>query len=189
LFERSYSHHGSGSSTTNSESADSSSNSSGNINTDRESLIRGLQRYGGIKTIIQELSQEIDELRTKKKDLDEQNQKMLSILVSSKPIVEFLNRSDNDYSLSADNGNVKILAMIATTLFLLYIRHFDVGKLLLGEINELAQVPQMATAAAQGEAVSILELKTAIAKAFEILITKSDAQPQTSKDDTLKDMT
>lgn len=74
-------------------------------------------------------------------------------------------------------------------ILLLYIRHLDVGKLLLDEIKELAQVPQMATAAAQGEAVSILELKTAIAKAFEILITKSDAQPQTSKDDTLKDMT
>ncbi len=184
LFERTYSHHGS-SSTSSSESADSSSNSNSNINTDRESLIRGLQRYGGIKTIIQELSQEIDELQTKKKDLVEQNQKMLSILVSSKPIVEFLNRSDNDYSLSSDKNNVKILAMIATTLFLLYIRHFDVGKLLLGENNELVNVPRMATAAAQGEAVSILELKSAIVKGLEIF-TKSDAEPQTGKDDIVK---
>ena len=179
MFERSYSQHGSSS-----ESGDSSSNS--NINTDRESLIRGLQRYGGIKTIIQELSQEIDELQTKKKDLNEQNQKMLSILVSSKPIVEFLNRSDNNYSLSGDKDNVKILAMIASTLFLLYIRHFDVGKLLVGHLNELLNVPRMATAAAQGEAVSIQELKIAIGKAFEILSTKSDVEAQTSKDDIAK---
>ena len=180
LSERSYSHHGSST-----EIADSSSSNS-NINTNRESLIRGLQRYGGIKTIIQELSQEIDELQTKKKDLDEQNQKMISILVSSKPIVEFLNRSDNNYSLSGDKDNVKILAMIASTLFLLYIRHFDVGKLLVGHLNELLNVPRMATAAAQGEAVSIQELKIAIGKAFEILSTKSDVEAQTSKDDIAK---
>ena len=31
-------------------------------NIDRQSLIRGLQKYGGIKTIIQELTQQIDEL-------------------------------------------------------------------------------------------------------------------------------
>jgi hypothetical protein len=185
LFERSYYHHGS-SSTSSSESSDSSSNSNGNINTDRESLIRGLQRYGGIKTIIQELSQEIDELQTKKKDLDEQNQKMLSILVSSKPIVEFLNRSDNDYSLSADKDNVKILAMIAYTLFMLYIRHIGIGKLLVSDLNELVHVPRMAAAAAQGEAVSIPEMKIAILKALEILTTESDAEPQTSKDDIVK---
>jgi hypothetical protein len=179
LFERSYSHHGSSS-----ESGDSSSNS--NINTNRESLIRGLQSYGGIKTIMQELSQEIDELQAKKKDSNEQNQKMLSILVSSKPIVEFLNRSDNDYSLSGDKDNVKILAMIANTLLLLYIHHLGVGKLLVGELNELVNVPRMATAAAQGEAVAISELKIAIVKALEILITKSDAEPQTSKDDIVK---
>jgi hypothetical protein len=104
----------------------------------------------------------------------------------SKPIVEFLNRSDNDYSLSGDKDNVKILAMIANTFFLLYIRHLGVGKLLLGEINELVNVPRMATAAAQGEAVSIRELKIAIVKGLEILISKSDAEPQTSKDDIVK---
>ena len=142
-----------------------------------------MQRYGGIKPIIQELSHEIDKLQTKNKHLDEQKQNVLSILVCSKPVVEFLNRSDNDYS-SGDKDHVKILTMIANTLFFLYIRHLGVGKLLLGELNELAHVPRMVTAAAQCEAVSIRELKIAIVKALEILITKSDAEPQTSKDDT-----
>jgi TolA-binding protein len=78
LFERSYSH-GGGSS-----SGESGDISSSRTNIDRQSLIRGWQKYGGIKTIIQELTQQIDELnhqiselQTKKKDLDEQNQKML----------------------------------------------------------------------------------------------------------------
>ena len=169
------------------------SNSGTNI--DRQSLIRGLQKYGGIKTIIQELNQQIDELnhriselQTKKKDLDEQNQKMLSILAYSKPIVEFLNRSDNDYSGSSDKDNVKIFAMIAYTLFMLYIRHLGIGKLLVGELNELVHVPRMAAAAAQGEAVSIPELKIAIVKALEILMTKSDTESQTSNEGNVKDM-
>jgi hypothetical protein len=47
----------------------------------------------------------------------------------------------------------------------------------------------MATAAAQGEAASIPELRIAILKALKILTTKSDPEPQTSKDDIVKDMT
>jgi predicted nucleic acid-binding Zn-ribbon protein len=189
LFERSYSHGGSSA-----ESGDSNSGTNG-TNIDRQSLIRGLQKYGGIKTIIQELNQQIDELnhqiselQTKKKDLDEQNQKMLSILAYSKPIVEFLNRSDNDYSVSSDKDNVKIFAMIAYTLFMLYIRHLGIGKLLVGELNELVHVQRMAAAAAQGEAVSIPELKIAIVKALEILMTKSDTESQTSNEGNVKDM-
>src|SRR5919202_1514147 len=121
-----------------------------------------------IKTIIQELNQKIDELthriselQRKNNDLDEQNQRMLSILVYSKPVVEFLNRSDNDYSLSSDKDNVKILAMIAYAFFMLYILYQGVGKLLTGELNELVHVPRMAAAAAQDEPVSIPELKKA----------------------------
>jgi hypothetical protein len=184
LFERSYGHGGGSSS---GESGDSSSNSDTNI--DRQSLIRGLQKYGGIKTIIQELNQEIDELQTRKKDMDEQNQKMLSILVNSRPIVEFLNRSDNDYSFSSDKDNVKILAMIAHAFFMLYISHLGIGKLLTGEINELVQVPRMAAAAAQGEAVSVPELKVAIVQAVRILVTKSDTESQTSKEGVVEDLT
>ena len=114
---------------------------------------------------------------------------MLSILVSSKPIVEFLNRSDNDYSVSSDKDNVKILTMIANAFFMLYIRYQGVGKLLTGEINELVHVPRMAAAAAQGESVSIPELKIAIAKALQILMSKSDTESQTSKEGVIEDMT
>ena len=120
--------------------------------------------------------------------MDEQNQKMLSILVNSRPIVEFLNRSDNDYSISSDKDNVKILAMIATAFYRLYIRYQGVGKLVLGEVNELAHVPRMATAAAQGEAVFIPKLKIAIVKALEILITKPHTESH-SKEGIVQDMT
>ena len=182
LFERSYSHGGG-------DSGESTKSSSITNNIDRQSLIRGLQKYGGIKTIIQELTHCISELQTKNNDLDEQNQKMLSILVYSKPVVEFLNRSDNDYSLSSDKDNVKILAMIAYAFFMLYIRYQGVGKLLTGELNELVHVPRMAAAAVQGESVSIPELKKAIIQALQILITKSDSETQSSKQDIVQDLT
>jgi hypothetical protein len=100
-----------------------------------------------------------------------------------------LNRGDNDYSLSSDKDNVKILAMIAHTLFMLYIRHVGIGKLLVGELNELVRVPRMAAAAAQGEAVSIPQLRVAIAKAIQILITKSDTESHTSKESVVHDTT
>jgi hypothetical protein len=79
--------------------------------------------------------------------------------------------------------------MIASAFINLYIRYQGVEKLLTGEINELVQVPRMAAAAAQGEAVSIPELKVAIAKAIQILVTKSDTESQTSKEGVVEDMT
>lgn len=71
------------------------SSSSTGIN--KHSLITELQKYGDIKpTTIQELNQQvdklksqIDELQTYKKDLEDQNQSMLSILAHSEPVVEF----------------------------------------------------------------------------------------------------
>ena len=115
--------------------------------------------------------------------------KMRSILANSRPIVEFLNRPDNNYSVTSDKDNVKILAMIATAFYRLYIRYQGVGKLVLGEVNELAHVPRMATAAAQGESVSIPELRSAIVKALGILMSKFDTEPQTSKEGVVEDMT
>jgi hypothetical protein len=105
LFERS-----------NGAEADSSCSST---NIDEQSQMSGLQKHGGgIKYTIQELNQQADELRNQidelqrqKQDLKEQNQKMLSILVYSKPLVEFLDGSA--HSFSNDEDNVKILAMIA----------------------------------------------------------------------------
>ncbi len=156
---------------------------------DKQSLT-GLQKYGGIKlTAIQELKQQvdklrnqIDELQTYKKDLEEQTQRMLSILAYSKPVVEFLNRSDDDHSLGTDYNNVKILATIAIILYFLYIRYEGVGKLVTGEHNELMPLSMAVASGGNGQAISIPLLKTTIAKALEILIAKLDTKPQTKQD-------
>jgi hypothetical protein len=100
-----------------------------------------------------------------------------------------LNRSDdgND-SLSNDYNNVRIIAMIGIYWYILYIRYVGIGKLVVGDHNELVMLPRAAAAAVKGEAVSIPELKMAIAKALGILIAKLDIQ-QTSKEGILQDMT
>jgi cell division protein FtsB len=185
IFERSHSD------SSNDIDDDNKNSSSSSAGIDKQSLT-GLQKYGGKKlTAIQELNHQvdklrnqIDELQTNKKDLEEQNQSMLSILAYSKPVVEFFNRSDDDHSLGNDYYyNVKILATIATILYILYIRYEGVGKLVTGEHKELMPL-SMAVASGGNvqQSISIPQLKTAIAKALEILIAKLDTKPQTKED-------
>ena len=156
---------------------DDKNSSSSSTGIDKQSLT-GLQKYGGKKlTAIQELNQQVDKLRNQidellsyKKDLEEQNQSMLSILAYSKPVVQFFNRSDDDHSLGNDYNNVKILATIAIILYILYIRYEGVGKLVTGEHKELMPLSMAVTSGGNVQAISIPQLKTAIAKALEILI-------------------
>ena len=143
---------------------------------DKQSLT-GLQKYGSDK-----LRNQIDELQTNKKDLEEQNQSMLSILAYSKPVVQFFNRTDDDHSLGNDYNNVKILAAIAIILYILYIRYEGVGKLVTGEHKEIMPLSMAVASGGNVQAISIPQLKTAIAKALEILIAKLDTKPQTKED-------
>jgi hypothetical protein len=113
---------------------------------------------------------------------------MLSILEYSKPVVEFLNRSDDD-SLSNDYNNVKILATVAITLSLLYVRYVGVGELVTGELKELVPLSRVAVAGGGEEAVSIPELKMAVAKALRILIAKLDTKSQPNEDIIVQDST
>src|SRR6187200_485679 len=154
----------------------------GSTNIDKQSLIDDLKKYAGIKSTIQELNQQeaklrnqVDELQRQKQGLDGQNQKMLSVIVKSKPLVEFLYGSD--HSFSNDNDNVKApLAMIAFILHMLYLSYIGVEKMVDGDLNELfvGKLLRAAAAAAAGgeEAVSVPDLKIDIEKALEALIAK-----------------
>jgi hypothetical protein len=109
---------------------------------------------------------------------------MLSVLAYSKPLVEFLDGSD--HSFSNDKGNVQILAMIAFILYMLYLSYVGVEKLADGDLNELF-VPLLGYAAAivaggeEEEAVSIPELKIAVAKALRALIAKLEPSQRITK--------
>jgi cell division protein FtsB len=154
---------------------------------DIQSLMRGLQEHGGrIKSAIQELSNQADKLRsqiaelqTQKQGLDEQNQKMLSIVAYSKPLDDFLNWQDHSFTNYEDNS--KILIMIGLISYTLYFRYVGLEKLADDDLNKsFARLSRAATtitttiAAGQEEeeAVFIPELKLDVAKALRVLIAK-----------------
>jgi hypothetical protein len=92
---------------------------------------------------------------------------------SSKPLVEFLDGSD--HSFSSDEDNVKILAMIAFALYILYIRYGgddDLDKLFVPLSKDAAVVVK------GEEAASISELKMTVIKALRVLIAKLDTKSQ-----------
>ena len=81
--------------------------------------------------------------------------------------------------------NVKILAMIAFILYMLYLSYIGIEKMVDGDLNELfvgKLLGAAAAAAGGGEAVSIPELKIAVAKALEALIAKLSAKSKVDED-------
>ena len=83
---------------------------------------------------------------------------MLCILAYSEPVVEFLHLW-NDHSFSNDNDNVKILEMIAFSLYILYLRYVGVEQLVDDDLNKLFVRLSRAVAARGEEAVSIPDLE------------------------------
>ena len=162
---------------------------SGSTNIDKQPLMSGLQIHGGsikstIIQVVDKLRNQIDELQRQKQGLDEQNQKMLSVIVKSKPLVEFLYGSN--HSFSNDDDNVKApLAMIAFILYMLYFSQVGIEKLADGDYNELfiGKLLRGAAAAARGEeVVSVPDLKIDIGKALEVLITKLNTKSKADWD-------
>jgi hypothetical protein len=159
---------------------------SNNNNNNNNSTNTGKQSRAssGIKssTIIQKLNQQVEELRNQidqlkrqKQDLDEKNQKMLSILAHSDPVVKFLHRSND--SFSNDKDSVKILAIIAFVLYNLYFHYVGLERLAADDdLNKSFVRLSRAFAAGGEEAVPVPELKIAVEKSLEVLIAKLDTK-------------
>jgi hypothetical protein len=115
----------------------------------------------------------IDELQRQKQGLDEQHQKVLSVLAYSKPLIEILDGSDN--SFRSDEDSVKILSMIAFALCILYFRYVGAEKLVDDDLKLFVSLSKDAAAVVKGEeAASISELKMTVIKALRVLIAKLD---------------
>jgi hypothetical protein len=130
---------------------------------------------GGGSTNINKL----DQLQRQMQDLEEKNQKMLSVLAYSKPLVEFSQGLDDSFSNDVDN--LKILTMISSILYILYLSYVGLEKLADADLNELF-IPLSRAATRGGEAVPIPELKIAVLKALRVLISNLGTKPQTSED-------
>jgi hypothetical protein len=141
-------------------------------------LFERSHRDGDGSTNIDKLRNIIDELQRQKQGLDEQIQKMLSILAYSKPLVEFLDGSD--HSFSSDEDSVKILSMIASALCILYFRYVGAEKLLDDDLKLFVSLSKGAVVVKGEEAASISELKMTVIKALRVLIAKLDTKSATS---------
>jgi hypothetical protein len=80
-----------------------------------------------------------------------------------------------DDSFSNDLDNLKILTMISSILYILYLRYVGLEKLADADHNELF-IPLSRAATRGVEAVSIPELKIAVVKAIRSLIDKLDTK-------------
>jgi hypothetical protein len=154
-----------------------SSSSTSNKDTNKQTLIEDLKKYGSINSVLQELFQQanrlrgqIDELQKQKQHLEVQNQKMLYTLANSEPIIKFLHRSNDSFDI--DKENVKILAFITFILNILYVSHSPTEELLDNDLVKLTGQMSRNIVVEDEQTLPIPQLKMVIIKALNVLIAK-----------------
>jgi cell division protein FtsB len=148
-----------------------SNNSSGITIEEIRSLIAELRKYGSIKSTISQMSQKIDKLRNQvaslraeKQNLHTENQRMFTMLMYSKEIVSFFSGS----SVALRNEITGLVSIIVYVMYLLNIEAERLKKLQDDDLSKFAPLIRSAS----GEAVSLPELKSAMAKAIEVMLGK-----------------
>jgi hypothetical protein len=144
---------------------------------DVQLLIAELNKYGSIKSTIQKSIEEADKLKnevaslqTQKQDLETHNQNMLSIFLYSKQIIDLYRGSVSSLKYEIV-GQLSIVAFI--TNYLLNPFFEQLHKLnVFGASSSSSSSFIPLIRAANGEAVPLFELKTAVIKAIEIIINK-----------------
>src|ERR1041385_320597 len=138
---------------------------------DIQLLISDLHKYPTIKSVIQQLSQDKDNLtnqiaslKTQKQDLERQNQIIVALSTYSKQIAEFYCAS----AAALFRKEVKRLVLIAAfTMY--YLMKLQYEALL--QVNAITTFISLIRAA-KGEDVPILELRMSVIKAIEVMIGK-----------------
>jgi hypothetical protein len=147
-----------------------------NDDVDKQALLGGLQKYRILNIVIEKLNQELERLKHKaialgleKQRMDQQDQRMTSLLTHSKETVNLLRSHDLSNYSEAKDENMKILAMFSLILQNLYVGDGG-GEKLLGEDLEI-DLPV-------GESTSkgLPELKSAVAKGLTIMMDKLGAK-------------
>ena len=140
------------------------------------SLITDLKKYGEIKRTLHQLNQEENKLRNeiatlqiKRKELEVHNEQMLSTLVYSKQVVEFLDgRAD-----SLKYAIIELLSIIAFIMQLFY-PYFE-GLQKVGEDRHHNKFVALIRAA-KIEDIPTPELKTTVVEAIEVIVGRSDTK-------------
>jgi hypothetical protein len=143
---------------------------------DRQSFVSELDMYGGLKSAIQKLSNESDRMRkevgllqTQKRDLNTDNQRILSSLVQSRHAYDFLHGSTS----SLRNEILGLVSIGACVAYLVKLQVEYLQNLVrIGGRDEFVSL----TRACKGEEpVSVQEIKKEVIKAIEVMQSKLDA--------------
>jgi hypothetical protein len=140
---------------------------------DIQLLISDLHKYPTINSVIQQLSQDTDNLKNqisslkaRKQDLDRQNQIIVALSIYSKLIVEFYCRS-----AAALFGN-EIKRLLLITAFVRYYYLLTLQYVILLQVNSGISTFISLIRAAKGEDVPVLDLRMSVIKAIDVMIGK-----------------
>ncbi len=140
------------------------------------SLITDLKKYGEIKRTLHQLNQEENKLRNqiaslqiKRKELEVHNEQLLSTLVYSKQVVEFLDGR-------ADSLKYVIIELVSIIAFImqLFYPYFE-GLQKLGEDRHHNKFVALIRAV-KTEDIPTPELKTTVVEAIEVIVGRSDTK-------------
>jgi hypothetical protein len=131
---------------------------------DRQSFVSELVVYGGLKSAIQTLSKqsdkmrmEVSSLRTQSRDLNADNQRILSALINSRHAFDFMKGLVN--SLRNEILGLVLIAACITSSLRLQFEYFE-------KANDFAS---LARAFKGDESISIQEIKKELIKAIEVI--------------------
>jgi cell division protein FtsB len=151
---------------------------------DRQSFISELNKYGGLKSAIQKLTKEsdrmrkeVDSLQTQERDLNENNQRILTSLVHSRHTFDFFHGS-----ISSLRNEILGLVSVAAYIPYLMQLQFEYHQNL--ESNHVAgrdEFVSLTRACIGEEPVSVQEIKKELIKAIEVMQTKLDVNDKLSE--------
>jgi hypothetical protein len=141
-------------------------------NTDNQSLVSDMEKYGGLRSAIERLTKEVDMLRkeavsleNQKHDLDQDNQRILSSSIRLTHIVDFL--EGNVFSLRSEIMNLILICVV--------IMHLLKSLLNTMQKSQLHQADEFAALSRSnnGEDVPIEDIKEAVLRSIQVLLTES----------------
>jgi hypothetical protein len=149
---------------------------------DRQSFISDLQKYAGLKSAIQSLTQDLDTLRkeiallkTQKEDLHHDYQKILSKSVHSRQAVNFLQGSV--FSLRND-----IMALALIWAFIIFLLKSQVQDTHESQPHQSVEFEAFSKTIKGNEAIPVKDIKKAVAKAIKVLLSRPDADDNLTPD-------
>ena len=152
---------------------------------DRQSFVSELDKYGGLKSSIQkltkesnELRKEVDSLQTQKRDLNVDNHRMLSSLVDSRHTFDFLHGSVN----SLRNEILELVLIAAYITYSMSLQFESFQNLRLNYTTDAGTEFASLTRAYKGDkTVSMQEIKKEVIKAIEVMQGKLEVNDKLSE--------